>query len=260
MEVLFLVVPSGSPLPEEIIEGQVNIKARPLTEFEISVKATGSCFKGVGSKVGDEHVSAKIFLGGLETGMWHVLQDNKASITNGWEVAGKKQRFQTSAAVPRYTDKSLSVEQKESQKVNKVEVQVHRNRFDKIGQLHASPDALRLPKEVLKDEKDDKKFFEYASLSFEAGEICGEVSKTCDFACKVRSLAMLHAVMEQTYISDRRAAHIKRKKELASGSQALNGSKDGPVIDLTADSDSDFEVIHSDLASTILKYGSFFTP
>lgn len=253
---LFLEVPSKVPFPEEVIEGQVNIKTRPLTEFEILVKASGSCFQGLGSDVGDECIGFKVSLGGVEVYPCICLYDMKAGIKTGWEVAGKKQRFKTSAAIPRYTDKSCTEEQKKSQKVNEAEVHVCIYRIDKKNQSARTPKSLNISKEVIKFEKDDRKFFEYASLSFDSGEECGKACEVADHVSEVRELAVLRAVMEQTYISDRRAAYVKRKKELESGGEALIGCEEDLVIDLTADpsdGDSDLEVISSALFTQVLR-------
>lgn len=100
VDVLFLEVPSGLPLPEEVIEGQVNIKARPLTEFEIAVYATGSCFKDQR----DDGVYAEILLGRKEAGFLLLLRDKKRSLQGGRELActDNRQRFRASASMLRY--------------------------------------------------------------------------------------------------------------------------------------------------------------
>lgn len=62
----------------------------------------------------------------------------------------------------------------------------------------------------------------------------------------MKELAVLRAVMKQTYISERRVAHAKHKRRYKRAKKNLSNAQEDAIIDLTSLSsseDSDFEVM-----------------
>lgn len=227
VEVLFVEVESEVPFLETSVEGQIHIKAAPSKELKISVHAKGPCFQKLGKK---NRIHAEVKLGGVRSGFIHSLRNGETKIINGWRMAKQQRRFKTSAANTRYESTQNEAQTREAKVINEVVVKIKEYKISKARERklhHAS--RLKTTKEVIKREKDDKKFFKYASLAFDAGSPCGKPRKYSAEKCtRVRNIAEMKAVMEEPHISDLRAAQVQPKADLISCQAAL--------VDLTMDS------------------------